>query len=167
MTRVYLVSRIIESEPRPDFRNTTSTTSLAEKRGRGKKKKSDTICDGEFVLYELDNSVTGVLGLLTMKQISKRFKDYNMSNKWFNFKSLLQNVHDKTGVGSLYGRNVVNYATIKEYMIMHREILVWYMMNVQYPRGADYTSDGLCFHTKGQNCSPRASKKYVNSMKNF
>eukprot|EP00536_Pseudo-nitzschia_multiseries_P004582 jgi/Psemu1/10280/gm1.10280_g len=178
-TKVYLVSRIIDSQPRPDFRKTQSTTSLAEKKVRGKKKKSDTLFSDlgsiphqidvmvNLFLYELDNGVTGVLGLLTRKQISEQFKDYNMRNKWFNFESLLRNVHDKSGVGSLYGRNVVNYATTKKYMIMYREILVWYMKNVQYPPGSDYRLDDLCFHTKGQNCSPRASKQYVNSMKNF
>eukprot|EP00536_Pseudo-nitzschia_multiseries_P013105 jgi/Psemu1/34196/gm1.34196_g len=41
-TKVYLVSSIIESKPRPDFRKTISSTSRSEKKGRGKKKKSDT-----------------------------------------------------------------------------------------------------------------------------
>eukprot|EP00536_Pseudo-nitzschia_multiseries_P003379 jgi/Psemu1/7639/gm1.7639_g len=144
-------------------------TSLAEKKVRGNKKKSNTaftdlgpiphqIVDVmvNLFLYELDNSVTGVLGLLTRKQISKRFKDYDMRKKWFNFESLLRNVHNKSGVGSLCGYIIVNYTTLKKYMIMYREILVWYIKNVQYPPGLDYTPDDLCFHTKGQNCSPRA-----------
>eukprot|EP00536_Pseudo-nitzschia_multiseries_P014708 jgi/Psemu1/39899/gm1.39899_g len=42
-TKAYLVSSIIESEPRPAFRKTMSTMSWSEKKGRGKKKKSDTI----------------------------------------------------------------------------------------------------------------------------
>eukprot|EP00536_Pseudo-nitzschia_multiseries_P014673 jgi/Psemu1/39740/gm1.39740_g len=46
-----------------------------------------------------------------------------MGNKWYNFESLLRNVNDKSGVNSLYGRNVVNYVTIKKSMIMYREIL--------------------------------------------
>eukprot|EP00536_Pseudo-nitzschia_multiseries_P013797 jgi/Psemu1/36454/gm1.36454_g len=154
-TKVYLVSKIIESKPRPDFRKSTSTTSPAKKKGRATKKKSDTTFSDlgpiphqidvmvDFLLYKLDNRVTGVMGLLSRKQISERFKDYNMRNKWYNFD------------------------TIKKYMIMYREILVWYMKNVQYPPGADYTPEALCFHTKGQNCSPRASKQYVKSMKNF
>eukprot|EP00536_Pseudo-nitzschia_multiseries_P011656 jgi/Psemu1/29583/gm1.29583_g len=163
-TKVYLVSKIIESKPRPDFRKSTSTTSPAKKKGRATKKKSNTTFSDlgsiphqidvvmvDFFLYELDNGGTGVLGL----------------NKWYNFESLLRNVNNKSGVDSLYGRNVMNYNTIKKYMIMYREILVWYMKNVQYPPGADYTSEALCFHTKGQNCSPRASKQYVKSMKNF
>eukprot|EP00536_Pseudo-nitzschia_multiseries_P010263 jgi/Psemu1/25436/gm1.25436_g len=37
-TKVHLVSRIIDSKPRPDFRKTQSTTSPAEKKVRGKKK---------------------------------------------------------------------------------------------------------------------------------
>eukprot|EP00536_Pseudo-nitzschia_multiseries_P004199 jgi/Psemu1/9470/gm1.9470_g len=147
--------------------------------GEGNKEKSDTTFSDlgpiphqidvmvDFFLYELDNGVTGVLGLLSSKQISEQFKNYDMRNKWYNFESWLRNVYDKSGVDSLYGRNVVNYDTIKKYMLMYREILYWYMKNVQYPPGADYTSEAFCFHTKGQNCSPRASKQYVKSMKNF
>eukprot|EP00536_Pseudo-nitzschia_multiseries_P000828 jgi/Psemu1/1888/gm1.1888_g len=180
MTKVYLVSKIIESEPRPDFRKSTSTTTLAEKKkGRVTKKKSNTTLSDlgpiphqidvmvDLFLYELDNGVTGVLGLLSRKQISEQFKDYDMTNKWNNFESLLRNVNDKSGVDSLYGRNIVNYDTIKKYMTMYREILVWYMKNVNYPPGLDYTSEALCFHTKGDNCSPSALKQYVKSMKNF
>eukprot|EP00536_Pseudo-nitzschia_multiseries_P007856 jgi/Psemu1/18935/gm1.18935_g len=178
-TKVYLVSSIIESEPTPDFRKTTSTTSRSEKKGRGKKKKSDnTLSDlgpiprqidvmVNLFLSEVDNSVTGVLELLTRKQISNQFKDYNLNNKWLNFESLLGNVEEEIGRASLYGRNVVNYATIKKYMLFYREILVWYMKNVQYPPGPDNTSDGLFFHTKCQNGSPHDSKQYVNAMKNF
>eukprot|EP00536_Pseudo-nitzschia_multiseries_P019662 jgi/Psemu1/62140/gm1.62140_g len=133
MTKVYLVSRIIESKPRPDFRKTMSTAPPSEKKGRGKKTKSDTTFSDlgpipqqidvmvNFFSYKVDNGVTGVLGLLTRKQISKRFKDYDMNNKWLNFESLLQNVHDRIGGGSLYGRNMVNYATIKKCMIMARQ----------------------------------------------
>eukprot|EP00536_Pseudo-nitzschia_multiseries_P010126 jgi/Psemu1/25089/gm1.25089_g len=166
MMKVYLVSKIIESKPRPDFRKFTSTTSPAKKKGRATKKKSDvTFSDLGPIphqidvmvdfFYELDNGVTGVLGLLSRKQISEQFKDYDMRNKWYNFESLLRNVNYKSGVNSLYGRNVVNYNTIKKYMIIYHEILVWYMKNA------------LCFHTKGANCSPRASKQYIKSMKNF
>eukprot|EP00536_Pseudo-nitzschia_multiseries_P015576 jgi/Psemu1/43116/gm1.43116_g len=173
MTKVYLVSSIIESEPRPDFRKTTSTTSRSDKKGKGKKKKSDTTLSNlgpiprqidvmvNLFLSEVDNSVTGVLELMTRKQISDRFKDYDLNNKWLNFKSLLGNVEDKIGGASLYGRNVVNYATIKKYMLFYREILVWYMNNVQYPPGPDNTPDGLFFHTKFQNGSPHDSKQYA------
>eukprot|EP00536_Pseudo-nitzschia_multiseries_P012770 jgi/Psemu1/33099/gm1.33099_g len=180
MMKVYLVSKIIESKPRPDFRKSTSTTTLAEKKkGRATKKKSDTTLSDlgpiphqidvmvDLFLYELDNGVTGVLGLLSRKQLTEQFKDYDMMNKWNNFESLLQNVNNKSGVDALYGRNVVNYDTIKKYMIMYREILVWYMKNVNYPPGLDYTSEALCFHTKGNNCSPSALKQYVKSMKSF
>eukprot|EP00536_Pseudo-nitzschia_multiseries_P003185 jgi/Psemu1/7113/gm1.7113_g len=73
----------------------------------------------------------------------------------------------KKKMDSLYGCNVVNYVTIKKYMIMYCEILVWYMMNVNYPPGLDYTSEALCFNTKGDNCSPSALKQYVKSMRNF
>eukprot|EP00536_Pseudo-nitzschia_multiseries_P006498 jgi/Psemu1/15460/gm1.15460_g len=116
MTKVYLVSSIIESEPRPDFRKTTSTTSRSDKKGKGKKKKSDTTLSDlgpiprqidvmvNLFLSEVDNSVTGVLELMTRKQISDRFKDYDLNNKWLNFKSLLGNVEDKIGGASLYGQ---------------------------------------------------------------
>eukprot|EP00536_Pseudo-nitzschia_multiseries_P010116 jgi/Psemu1/25014/gm1.25014_g len=146
--------------------------------GEGKEEKSDTAFSElgpiphqidvmvNFFLYELDNGVTGVLGLLTRKQISKQFKDYNMSNKWFNFKSLLQNVHNKSGVGSLCGRNVVNYTTMKKYMIVYREILVWYMKNVQYPPGSEYVGRFL-FPYQRPKLFSTCLKKYVNSMKNF
>eukprot|EP00536_Pseudo-nitzschia_multiseries_P002874 jgi/Psemu1/6566/gm1.6566_g len=150
--------------------------------GEGEEEKTDTTLSAfgpiplqidvmvNFFLYEVDNGVTGVLGLLTKKQISKRSKDYNMNNKWVKFESLLRNVHDKKGradtTSSLSGRNVVNYVTIKKYMIMYREILVWYMENVQYPPGPENTSKGLGFHTKCQNGSPHDSKHYVTAMKN-
>eukprot|EP00536_Pseudo-nitzschia_multiseries_P004833 jgi/Psemu1/10991/gm1.10991_g len=182
--KVYLVSRIIESKPRPNFRKTMSTMSTSKKKKRGKKKKFNTPFSAlgpiprqidvmvNFFLYEVDNGVTGELELLTRKQKSERLKDYNMNNKWVNFESLLRDVHNEIGGGdttsSLYGRNVVNYATIKKYMIMYREILVWYMENVQYPPGPDNTSKGLWFHTKCQNGSPaHDSKQYVHAMKNF
>eukprot|EP00536_Pseudo-nitzschia_multiseries_P019108 jgi/Psemu1/58948/gm1.58948_g len=43
LTKVYLVSKIIESEPKTDFRKSMSTTNSAEKKkGKGKKKKPDT-----------------------------------------------------------------------------------------------------------------------------
>eukprot|EP00536_Pseudo-nitzschia_multiseries_P003804 jgi/Psemu1/8564/gm1.8564_g len=174
-TKVYLVSSIIKSKPRPDFRKTTSSTSWSEKKDREKKKKLDTTFSDlgpipwqidvmvNLFLYEVDNGVNGVLELLTRKQISKQFKDYDLNNKWLNFKALLGNVEDKIRGGSLYGRNMVNYATIKKYMIMYRKILVWYMKNVQYPPGPD----SLWFHTKCQNGSPHDSKQYVHAMKNF
>eukprot|EP00536_Pseudo-nitzschia_multiseries_P007295 jgi/Psemu1/17529/gm1.17529_g len=177
--KVYLVSSIIESEPRPDFRKTTSTTSRSDKKGRGKKKKSDTALSDlgpiprqidvmvNLFLSEVDNGVTGVLELMTRKKISDQFKDYDLNNKWLNFESLLGNVEDEIGEASLYWRNVVNYAMIKKYMLFYREILVWYMNNVQYPPGPDNTPDGLFFHTKFQNGSPHDSKQYVNAMKNF
>eukprot|EP00536_Pseudo-nitzschia_multiseries_P011823 jgi/Psemu1/30157/gm1.30157_g len=178
-TKVYLVSSIIEFEPRPDFRKTMSSTSQSEKKGRGKKKKSDTTLSDlgpiprqidvmvNLFLSKVDNGVIGVLELLTRKQISERFKDYDMNNKWLSFESLLGNVDEEIGGASLYGRNVINYGTIKKYMLFYREILVWYMKNVQYPPGPDNTSDGLFFHTKFQNGSPHDSKQYVNAMKNF
>eukprot|EP00536_Pseudo-nitzschia_multiseries_P006624 jgi/Psemu1/15751/gm1.15751_g len=163
-TKIYLVSKIIESEPRPDFRKSTYTTSSAKKKGRATKKKSDTnLSDLGPIPHQIDVMVDFFLYKLDNRQ----FKDYDMRNKWYNFESLLQNVNDKSGVDSLYGPNVMNYDTIKKYMIMYREILVWYMKNVQYPPGADYTSEALCFHTKGDNCSPSNLKQYVKSMKNF
>eukprot|EP00536_Pseudo-nitzschia_multiseries_P019674 jgi/Psemu1/62264/gm1.62264_g len=81
--KVYLVSKIIESKPRLDFRKSTSTMSPAKKKGRATKKKSNTTFSDlgpiphqidvmvDFFLYKLDNGVTGVLGLLSRKQISK------------------------------------------------------------------------------------------------
>eukprot|EP00536_Pseudo-nitzschia_multiseries_P012649 jgi/Psemu1/32758/gm1.32758_g len=180
MTKVYLVSKIIESKPTPDFRKSMSTTKSAEKKkGKGKKKKSDTTLSDlrpiphqidvmvDLFLYELDKGVTRVLGLLSRKQLTERFNDYDMANKWNKFESLLRNVNGTSGVDSLYGRNVVNYVTIKKYMIMYREILLWYMKNVKYPPRSNYTSEALCFHTKGDNCSPSNLKQYVKSMKNF
>eukprot|EP00536_Pseudo-nitzschia_multiseries_P006740 jgi/Psemu1/15967/gm1.15967_g len=166
-TKVYLVSSIIESEPRADLSKTTSTTSRSEKKGRRKKKKSDTTLMVNLFLSKVENGVTGVLELLTRKQISERFKDYDLNNKWLNFESLLGNVEDKISGASLYGRNVINYGKLKKYMLFYREILVWYMKNVQYPPGPDNASDGLFFHTKCKNGSPHYSKQYVNSMKNF
>eukprot|EP00536_Pseudo-nitzschia_multiseries_P006938 jgi/Psemu1/16478/gm1.16478_g len=41
-TKVYLVSRIIQSKPRLDFRKKTSTTSTSKKKKKGKKKKTHT-----------------------------------------------------------------------------------------------------------------------------
>eukprot|EP00536_Pseudo-nitzschia_multiseries_P012502 jgi/Psemu1/32278/gm1.32278_g len=126
--------------------------------------------NGDF-FNEVDNGVTGVLGLLTRKQISDQLKDYNMNNKRVKFESLLQNVHGETGGGNttprLYGRNVVNYTIIKKYMIMYREILVWYMENVQYPPAPEIMCQGFCFYTKCQNGSPHDSKHYVTAMKKF
>eukprot|EP00536_Pseudo-nitzschia_multiseries_P015463 jgi/Psemu1/42691/gm1.42691_g len=98
MTKVYLVSKIIESEPTPDFRKSMSTTKSAEKKkGKGKKNKSDTTLSDlgpiphqidvmvDLFLYELDNGVTGVLGFLSRKQLTKRFNDYDMANKGNKF----------------------------------------------------------------------------------
>eukprot|EP00536_Pseudo-nitzschia_multiseries_P009982 jgi/Psemu1/24684/gm1.24684_g len=172
-TKVYLVSSIIESKPRPDFRKTKSTTSRSDKKGRGKKKKSDTTFSDlgpiprqidvmvNLFLSEVDNGVTGVLELMTRKQISNQFKDYDLNNKWLNFELLLGNVEDEIGGASLYRRNVLNYATIKEYMLFYREILVWYMNNVQYPPGSDNTPDGLFFHTKFQNVDFQRQSKRI------
>eukprot|EP00536_Pseudo-nitzschia_multiseries_P015762 jgi/Psemu1/43741/gm1.43741_g len=158
--KVCLVSRIIDSKPRPDFRKTQSTTSLAEKKVRGKKKKSDTAFTDlgsiphqidvmvNFFLYELDNGMTGVLGLLTRKQISEQFKDYNMSNKWLNFESLLRNVHDKSGVGSLYGRNA------------HGFIPPWVVQDHSQDKGVNKPPGNISNETgsdgnKGTNTNPR------------
>ena len=180
LTRVYLVSKIIESEPTPDFRKSMSTTNSAEKKkGKGKKKKPDTTLSDlgpiphqinvmvDLFLFEIDNGMTGVLKFLSRKQLTDRFNDYDMANKWDRFESLLKNVNDTSGVDAIYGRNVVNYVTMKKYMIMYREILVWYMKNVKYPPGSDISSEDLCFHTKGDNCSPSQLKGYVRSMRNF
>eukprot|EP00536_Pseudo-nitzschia_multiseries_P013989 jgi/Psemu1/37136/gm1.37136_g len=138
--------------------------------GKGKEEKTDTTLSAlglipqqidvmvNLFLYEVDNSVIGVLGLLTRKQLSKRLKNYDINNKWVKFESLLRNVNGKTGVGDtiprLCGRNMVNYGTIKKYMIMYREMLVWYMENVQYLPALDNMSKGLWFYTKCQNGSP-------------
>eukprot|EP00536_Pseudo-nitzschia_multiseries_P006939 jgi/Psemu1/16481/gm1.16481_g len=87
------------------------------------------------------------------------------------FRVSLRNVQGKTGgddtTRHLYGRNMVNYNTIKKFMIMYREMLVWYMENVQYPPAPDNMSKGLWFYTKYQNNSPHDSKHYITAMKNF
>eukprot|EP00536_Pseudo-nitzschia_multiseries_P004830 jgi/Psemu1/10974/gm1.10974_g len=106
------------------------------------------------------------------KEEKNQHYDYGMNNKWVKFESLLQNVHGETGGGHttprLYGRNVVNYTTIKKYLIMYREILGWYMENVQYPPAPENMGQGLlCFYTKCQNGSPHNSQHYVTVMKKF
>eukprot|EP00536_Pseudo-nitzschia_multiseries_P014025 jgi/Psemu1/37319/gm1.37319_g len=144
--------------------------------GKGKEEKTGTTLSAlgpiprqidvmvNFFLYKVDNGVTGVLGLSIRKQLSKQSKDYyDMNNKWVKLESLFWNVNGETGVGGtiqrLFGCNVVNYGTIKKYMIMYREMLVWYMDNVQYPPAPDNMSKDLWLYTKCcQNCSPHDSK---------
>eukprot|EP00536_Pseudo-nitzschia_multiseries_P004442 jgi/Psemu1/9970/gm1.9970_g len=91
MKKVYIVSKIIQSEPMPDFRKKSSTPSLT------KKEKKGFVGDTKPCLY---------------------------------------------------GHNVVNYVTIKKYMILYWEILVWYMENVKYPSVPEYMDQGLWFYTK-------------------
>eukprot|EP00536_Pseudo-nitzschia_multiseries_P009925 jgi/Psemu1/24557/gm1.24557_g len=118
MTKVvYIVSKIIQSEPMPSFRKKLSTPSPTKKK---KKKKESLLRTFGPIPYQID------------------VMDYQMKSKWDNFQSLLWHVHGEREVGDtkprLYGRNVVSYVTIKKYMILYREILVWYMENVEYPQ---------------------------------
>eukprot|EP00536_Pseudo-nitzschia_multiseries_P012219 jgi/Psemu1/31303/gm1.31303_g len=173
MTKVFIVSKIIQSEPRPDFTKKLSTKSLTKKKGKKKtEEKENNRRDGQFFLYkEVDNGVTGVLGLLEKKEISNGLKDYDMKNKWDNFESLLRNVHGETVGGdtnnSLYEHNVVNYITMKKYLTMYWEILLWYMENVEYPLSPNNLDQSLCFYTKGEEGRPHESGNYVTAMKEF
>eukprot|EP00536_Pseudo-nitzschia_multiseries_P012137 jgi/Psemu1/31034/gm1.31034_g len=109
-------------------------------------------------------------------------EDYEMNKKWDNFQSLLWHVHVERQVWDtrprLYGRNVVNYIIIKKYMILYREILVWYMDNVDYPPilvwcmdNVDYPpvpekmGQQMLFYTKRGNGSSHDSQDYVAVMK--
>eukprot|EP00536_Pseudo-nitzschia_multiseries_P007646 jgi/Psemu1/18402/gm1.18402_g len=67
----------------------------------------------------------------------------------------------------LYDRNVVNYITIKKYMVVYWEILVRYMENVKYPPAPKKMDQGLLFYTKRDNGSSHDSQDYVAVMKQF
>eukprot|EP00536_Pseudo-nitzschia_multiseries_P015586 jgi/Psemu1/43153/gm1.43153_g len=151
-----------------------------KKKGKNKKEKTDNKLSAlgpiprqidvmVILLYKVNSGVTGVLGLLNRKEISNQLKDYDMKNKWDNFESLLWNVHGETVGGytnsHLYGPNVVNYVTMKKYMIMYWEILLWYIENVKYPLAPENMDQGLCFYTKGEDGHPHESQKYVTAMK--
>eukprot|EP00536_Pseudo-nitzschia_multiseries_P011755 jgi/Psemu1/29850/gm1.29850_g len=151
MTKPYIVSKIIQSEPMPNFRKKLSTKSPTKKK---KKKKKES--------------------LLSMVcpipcQIDKM--DYEMKSKWDNFQSLLQHVHGEREVGDtkpcLHGCNVVNYVTIKKYLVVYQEILVWYMENVKYPPAPEKIDQGLYFYTKCDNGSSHNSQDYDAVMKQF
>eukprot|EP00536_Pseudo-nitzschia_multiseries_P002725 jgi/Psemu1/6135/gm1.6135_g len=94
-----------------------------------------------------------------------------MKNKWDNFESLLQNVHGETVAGDtnnrLYGCNVIKYVTMKKYLIMYWEIILWYMENVEYPPSPKNLDQSLCFYTKGEEGRPHESGSYVTVMKEF
>eukprot|EP00536_Pseudo-nitzschia_multiseries_P004623 jgi/Psemu1/10390/gm1.10390_g len=107
-------------------------------------------------LSKVDNGVTGVLELMSRKQISDQFKDYNLNNKWLNFKSLLGNVEEEIGGASLYGRNVVNYATIKKYMLFYREILNSFVLGTMVLSGEKWVPVG--FHQQGDTNVPKTSQ---------
>eukprot|EP00536_Pseudo-nitzschia_multiseries_P010300 jgi/Psemu1/25531/gm1.25531_g len=67
----------------------------------------------------------------------------------------------------LYGCNLVNYKKIKRYMVVYREIIVWYMENVEYPPAPEKMDQGLCFYTTCDNGSSRGSQDHVAVMKQF
>eukprot|EP00536_Pseudo-nitzschia_multiseries_P005884 jgi/Psemu1/13915/gm1.13915_g len=138
MTTVYIVSKIIQSEPMPSFRKKLSTPSLAKKK---RKKKESLLSRFGPIPCQID------------------VMDYEMKKKWDNFQSLLQHVHGEREVVDtkprLYGHNVVNY------------ILVWYMENVDYPPAPEKMEQGLWFYTKRDDGSSHDSRKYIAVMKQF
>eukprot|EP00536_Pseudo-nitzschia_multiseries_P015881 jgi/Psemu1/44141/gm1.44141_g len=152
MTKGYIVSKIIQSEPMPNFRKKLSTEYLAKK----KKKERLLSTFGHMVnlfLCETDIGVAGKLGLLSTNEITNQFKDYEMK---------------KVGDARphLYGCNVVNYKIIMKYMlVVHREIITRYMENVEYPLAPENMEQSLCFYTKRDNGSSHGSRDYAAIMK--
>eukprot|EP00536_Pseudo-nitzschia_multiseries_P001891 jgi/Psemu1/4347/gm1.4347_g len=68
----------------------------------------------------------------------------------------------------LYYCNVANYVTIKKYMILYLEILVWCMENVKYPPAHPEKMDqGWWFYTKRDDGSSHDAWDYVPVMKQF
>eukprot|EP00536_Pseudo-nitzschia_multiseries_P009020 jgi/Psemu1/22160/gm1.22160_g len=57
--------------------------------------------------------------------------------------------------------------TIKKYMLLYQEILVWYMDNVKYPPAPEKMDQGLWFYTKRDNSSSHGSQDNVAVMKQF
>eukprot|EP00536_Pseudo-nitzschia_multiseries_P003550 jgi/Psemu1/8077/gm1.8077_g len=111
----------------PDFCKMSSMTSDSVTR---KKKKEKLLSPLDPIprqidmmvnlfLFETGNGVAGKLAVVGRTQITNQFNNYEM--KIGNTKP------------HLYGRYVVNYKTIKKYMVVYRKILVWYMENVKYP----------------------------------
>eukprot|EP00536_Pseudo-nitzschia_multiseries_P008413 jgi/Psemu1/20378/gm1.20378_g len=103
------------------------------------------------------------------------YREYlNSEEKIFNWHCMLLlwwYVHGRRQVGGikprLYGRNVVNYKTIKKYMVVYWEILVWCIENVKYPPVPETMEKGLYFFTKRDNSSLRQSGEYAGVMKQF
>eukprot|EP00536_Pseudo-nitzschia_multiseries_P019454 jgi/Psemu1/60791/gm1.60791_g len=169
MTKGYTVSKIIQSEPMPNFRKKLSTEYLA----KNKKKERLLSTLGHMVnlfLCETDIIVAGKLGVLSTNEITNQFKDYEMISKRDNFQHVLWHVHGGREVGDarphLYGCNVVNYKTIMKYMlVVHRKIITWYMENVEYPLAPENMEQSLCFYTKRDNGLSHSSRDYVAIMK--
>eukprot|EP00536_Pseudo-nitzschia_multiseries_P005549 jgi/Psemu1/12816/gm1.12816_g len=86
-TKVYIISKNIQSDPMPNFRKKFSTESLTKKK-KEKKKESLLSMFGPIPLqidlmvniffYKTDNSVAGKLGVLSRNEITNQFKDYKM-----------------------------------------------------------------------------------------
>eukprot|EP00536_Pseudo-nitzschia_multiseries_P009489 jgi/Psemu1/23318/gm1.23318_g len=120
MTKVYIVSKIIQSEPMPDFRKKSSTPSPTKKK---KKKKESSLSMFGPIPHQTDVMVY--------------FFVYKTDNgRGWGHKTCL------------YGCNVVNYVTIQKYMILYQEILVWCMEHVEYPPAPEKMDQGLWFYTK-------------------
>eukprot|EP00536_Pseudo-nitzschia_multiseries_P002515 jgi/Psemu1/5719/gm1.5719_g len=155
MTKVYMVSKIIQSKPMPNFRKKSPTESPNKKK---KKKKESSLSTFSSIPRQIVLIVDLTVWLGSW-------------DKWDNFQSLLQQVHGEREVGDtrpyLYGYNVVYYVTIKKYMVVYWEILVWYIDNVEYPPVPENMEKGLCFDTKCDNGSSHNSRKYVPVMKQF
>eukprot|EP00536_Pseudo-nitzschia_multiseries_P004680 jgi/Psemu1/10533/gm1.10533_g len=101
--------------------------------------------------------------------VSKMSTQSPMKKKKKRELSLLWHVHGEREVGDtkpcLYDCNVVNYVTIKKYMVVSQEILVWYMENVVYPWAPENMEKDLRFYTKCDDSSSHGSQDYVAVMK--
>eukprot|EP00536_Pseudo-nitzschia_multiseries_P000461 jgi/Psemu1/1034/gm1.1034_g len=180
MTKVYIVSKIIQLKPMPNFHKMSSMTSDCTAKKKKKKKKSlsslgpiprkiDVMVN--LFLFKTDNGFTGKLAVLGRNEITNQFKEYEMKTKWENFQPLLWYVHGGRQVGDakpcLYYCNVTNYKTIKKYMVVYREILVWYMENVKYFPAPENKEKGVYFYTKCEHSSLDQSEEYLAVMKQF
>eukprot|EP00536_Pseudo-nitzschia_multiseries_P000555 jgi/Psemu1/1246/gm1.1246_g len=97
-----------------------------------------------------------------VRRMPCQIDDFEMKKKWDNFQSLLWHVHGEREIGDtkpcLYGCNVV---TIKKYMVLYQEFLVWYTENAKYSAAPEKLDQDLWFYTKHDNGSSHDSGNYV------
>eukprot|EP00536_Pseudo-nitzschia_multiseries_P019378 jgi/Psemu1/60417/gm1.60417_g len=183
MNKVFIVTKLSSPGTRPDF----SEQETADKPSSGPIPRVVDVMVNLF-LRDSGSQLTKKVCILDPKELTTRFKEYEMKDKWNAFQSALNSVikiddnttagateftrvegQDKVAEGtshSVWAKNVVNYDTILKYMKVYLSLLWWYVRCVQFPPAPSPEAEGLFFNQRFKD-NVKKGKLYVQQMVSF